>query len=112
MLDAAGSERAALLGVFDGAALAVLFAAKHPERVAALALYAGLAKFTQGDGYDLGWSPAAIQLYLSATEEGWGSATAPRSSRRAWQTTRPTRAGSPGSCGSERAPAARSRSCG
>ena len=74
VLDAAGSERAALLGVFDGAALAALFAAEHPERVAALALYAGLAKFTQGDGYDLGWSPAAIQLYLSATEEGWGSA--------------------------------------
>jgi class 3 adenylate cyclase/alpha-beta hydrolase superfamily lysophospholipase len=74
VLDSAGSERAALLGVFDGAALAILYASEHPERVSALALYAGLAKFTQGDGYELGWSPGAIQLYLSATEEGWGSA--------------------------------------
>ena len=73
VLDAAGSERAALLGVFDGAALAMVFAAQQPERVSSLALYAGMAKFTQGDGYELGWSPAAIQLYLSATEEGWGS---------------------------------------
>jgi pimeloyl-ACP methyl ester carboxylesterase len=73
VLDAAGSERAALLGVFDGAALAMVFAAQQPDRVSSLALYAGLAKFTQGDGYELGWSPAAIQLYLSATEEGWGS---------------------------------------
>jgi class 3 adenylate cyclase len=73
VLDAAGSERAALLGVFDGAALAMVYAAQQPDRVSSLALYAGLAKFTQGDGYELGWSPAAIQLYLSATEEGWGS---------------------------------------
>ncbi len=51
----------------------MVFAAQQPERVSSLALYAGMAKFTQGDGYDLGWSPAAIQLYLSATEEGWGS---------------------------------------
>jgi class 3 adenylate cyclase len=74
VLDAASSERAAIFGTFDGAALAVLFAAEHPERVSTLALYAGLAKFTQGNGYELGWSPAAIQLYLSATEDGWGSA--------------------------------------
>ena len=73
VLDAAGSERAALLGVFDGAALAMVYAAQQPDRVSSLALYAGLAKFTQGDGYELGWSPAAIQLYMSATEEGWGS---------------------------------------
>jgi class 3 adenylate cyclase len=38
VMDAAGSERAALLGSLDGAAIAALFAATHPERTAALIL--------------------------------------------------------------------------
>jgi len=73
VMDAAGSERAILLGVFEGAALSAAFAAESPDRVAGLVLYAGLAKFTADDEYQWGWSPAAIQLYLSASEDGWGS---------------------------------------
>ncbi len=73
VMDAAGSERAVLLGIFEGAALGLEFAATRPERVEGLVLYASLAKFTQGDDYPWGWSPAAIQLYLAASEEGWGS---------------------------------------
>ena len=73
VLDAAGSERAALFGVFEGGPLSLLFAAAHPERVTAIVLYASLAKFTQDGDYPWGWSPAAIQLYLAASEEGWGS---------------------------------------
>ena len=38
VMDAAGSERAALLGSGDGAALATLFAATYPDRTAALIL--------------------------------------------------------------------------
>src|SRR5919108_3792889 len=38
-MDAVGSERAALLGFSEGAALSVLFAASHPERTRALILY-------------------------------------------------------------------------
>jgi class 3 adenylate cyclase len=39
VLDAAGSERAALHGAADGAALALLFAATYPDRAAALVLH-------------------------------------------------------------------------
>ena len=39
VLDAAGSERPALLGVSEGGPMSVLFAATYPDRVAALALY-------------------------------------------------------------------------
>ncbi len=39
VLDAAGSERSALLGVSEGGPMSVLFAATYPDRVAALALY-------------------------------------------------------------------------
>jgi pimeloyl-ACP methyl ester carboxylesterase len=73
VLGATGSERATLFGTFDGGSLSVLFAARHPERVQGLALYATPAKFTQSSDYAHGWSPAAIQFYLSASEDGWGS---------------------------------------
>jgi pimeloyl-ACP methyl ester carboxylesterase len=73
VLDAVGSERATLLGGFDGGTLALLYAASRPDRVAGLALHATPAKFTQDATYPHGWAPAAIQLYLSASEEGWAA---------------------------------------
>ena len=39
IMDAVGSERAALLGYSEGAAMAALFAATYPERTPALVLY-------------------------------------------------------------------------
>lgn len=41
VMDAAGSGRAAVLGASDGAAQAILLAARQPARVRALILYAG-----------------------------------------------------------------------
>src|SRR5207247_5622614 len=46
VMDAAGSERAALFAQIEGTAMAALFAATHPERTGALALYAGFARTT------------------------------------------------------------------
>lgn len=42
VMDAVGSERAALLGFSEGAALSVLFAATYPERTEGLILYDGV----------------------------------------------------------------------
>ena len=39
IMDAVGSERAALLGYSEGAAMVALFAATYPERTPALVLY-------------------------------------------------------------------------
>jgi len=39
VMDAAGSERAALLGYSEGGAMSALFAASHPDRAAALVMY-------------------------------------------------------------------------
>jgi class 3 adenylate cyclase len=72
VMDAVGSDRAALFGTYEGGPICVLFAASHPERTSGLALYASPAKFTQDAEYQWGWSPAAIQLYLAAAEE-WGT---------------------------------------
>jgi class 3 adenylate cyclase len=43
VMDAVGSERAAVLGFSEGAAMSALFAASHPQRVTALILYEGFA---------------------------------------------------------------------
>jgi pimeloyl-ACP methyl ester carboxylesterase len=39
VMEAAGSERAAVLAQFEAGAMAALFAATHPERTSALMLY-------------------------------------------------------------------------
>ncbi len=44
VMDAVGSERAALMGVSEGGAMGALFAATYPERTAALILYGSFAR--------------------------------------------------------------------
>jgi class 3 adenylate cyclase len=41
VMDAEGIERAAIVGISDGASMSALFAATHPERVSSLVLWAG-----------------------------------------------------------------------
>ena len=54
VMDAAGSERAALFGVSEGGPMCQLFAATFPERVTALVLYGTYARMVEGDDYDIG----------------------------------------------------------
>ena len=44
VMDAVGSQRAALFGVSEGGSMSVLFAATYPERTSALVLYSTIAK--------------------------------------------------------------------
>ena len=62
VMDAVGSERAALLGHVDGAALAMLFAATYPERVFALVLFQGKPRFVRAP--DFPWAPTREQYEL------------------------------------------------
>ena len=57
VLDAVGSERAALFGHSEGGCMCTLFAATYPERVQALALLAVYARRLQSDDYP--WAPTA-----------------------------------------------------
>ncbi len=66
VMDAAGSERAALFAFSEGAATAMLFAAAHPERVVALALYGGAARTSEAPDYP--WAPPA-EAMLEASKE-------------------------------------------
>jgi class 3 adenylate cyclase len=72
VLDAVGSERAALHGYGGAGPFAIQFAAKHPERTSALILYAGFARTTRAD--DLPWLGTADErnARIQAMLAGWG----------------------------------------
>jgi class 3 adenylate cyclase len=55
VMDAAGSERAALLGMSEGATMCMLFAATYPQRTSALVLWGAMARSTAAPGYP--WAP-------------------------------------------------------
>src|SRR5215472_14063628 len=60
VMDAAGSARAAILAWGEGAGIAAMFAATHPERVSALVLGSLAVKVSEGPG-PLVTDPATIQ---------------------------------------------------
>jgi class 3 adenylate cyclase len=72
VLDAVGSERAALHAYSAAAPFAIRFAAKHPERTSALILYAGFARTTRSD--DLPWLDTREQreARIARMLETWG----------------------------------------
>src|SRR5437763_4647190 len=66
VMEAAGSERAALFGVSEGGPMSVLFAATHPDRVSALVLHGAMGRTTEAPDYP--WASPADALRESATQ--------------------------------------------
>jgi class 3 adenylate cyclase len=73
VLDAAGSERAAILAAADAGPIAVLFAAMHPERVSALVLLNTSSRYAVADDYPAGASPEAVDALVDLLGETWGT---------------------------------------
>ena len=73
VMDAVGSESAAILGYSEGGPMSVLFAATHPERVRALVLYGTYAKRCEPDA-DYPWVQTWDERVQIAREleESWG----------------------------------------
>jgi pimeloyl-ACP methyl ester carboxylesterase len=73
VMDAAGSERAAIFGVSEGGPMSILFAATYPERTRALALYGCLPRFTSAPDFPFG--PTREEHIREAEEEAaiWGT---------------------------------------
>ncbi len=69
VMDAAGSERAAVFAWLEGGAMAALFAATHPERTSALVLYEAMPRMSWAPDYD--WPPTREQRE-AALEAPWG----------------------------------------
>lgn len=73
VMDAAGSEAAAIVGTIDSGGLALEFAAAYPERVTSLVLVNTAARFTQAPDYPEGWSSEAIESFLSFGRQYYGT---------------------------------------
>ncbi len=83
VMDAVGSERAALMGISEGGSMCALFAATYPERTTALVLYAANARHP---AHDL--TAEQLQPILDAFERSWGQGMA-------WPMWAPSRADDP-----------------
>jgi class 3 adenylate cyclase len=73
VMDAAGSERAALLGMSEGATMCMLFAATYPERTSALVLWGAMPRSTAAPDYP--WAPereAVIEAQDELIGPMWG----------------------------------------
>ena len=73
VMDAAGSQRAALFGYSEGGPLSVLFTATYPQRAQALVVYGAYAK-RSGPEADYPWceTPEERRRYAAAVEREWG----------------------------------------
>lgn len=72
VLDAVGSERAALFGVSEGGNMAALFAAIHPDRTQALVLSGCLAKGSWALDYPWRNTLEQIEDFIGYMQENWG----------------------------------------
>jgi class 3 adenylate cyclase len=68
VMDAVGSQQAALFGISEGGAMSVLFAATYPKRTRALVLYGAYGHFRS-------WvvPPDRIEAALDRLEKDWGT---------------------------------------
>ena len=71
VMDAAGMEQAAVMGLSEGGSLAALFAATYPNRCSALILCGAFARFSS-------WFPTeeAFAQFLGYVGQAWGSGVA------------------------------------
>jgi pimeloyl-ACP methyl ester carboxylesterase len=72
VLDAAGSERAALFSYSVGGLVAALLAAEHPERVGALVMYASTARTSWAPDYHWAMKRHEREALTERTIAGWG----------------------------------------
>jgi len=72
VMDAVGSERAAVFGMSEGGNMCVLFAATYPERTIALVTCGIFAKRIWSPDYPWAPTPEGRQKWIDLLEQGWG----------------------------------------
>ncbi len=73
VLDAAGSERAALVTMLDAGPAAIEFAAKHPERVSHMVLWNSTARMLRDAEYPEGLDEDSLRQAYARLAESWAS---------------------------------------
>ncbi|WP_170979366.1 alpha/beta fold hydrolase [Roseomonas sp. HF4] len=73
VMDAAGSERAVLLGASEGGPMSLLFSATCPERVRSLILCGAFARIAAAPDHPWGRTPEQLANILRMIEQKWGT---------------------------------------
>jgi class 3 adenylate cyclase/pimeloyl-ACP methyl ester carboxylesterase len=73
VMDASGSQSAAIVAWIDAGILALYFAAAFPDRVRALVLMNVAARYSAAPDYPQGGTPEAIDQYLEFTRRHYGT---------------------------------------
>jgi class 3 adenylate cyclase len=76
VLDAVGSERAALIGNSEGGPMSALFAATFPERVSHLVLYGTYARLVAAGDYPIGVARDRLERWIEGIVKSWGGPAA------------------------------------
>jgi pimeloyl-ACP methyl ester carboxylesterase len=72
VMDAAGSERAALIGLSEGGPMSMVFAATYPERTTHLILTGTFARATWDEDYEIGIKREFVEPGIEEIIESWG----------------------------------------
>jgi class 3 adenylate cyclase len=72
VMDAAGSKRAALIGLSEGGPMSLLFAATYPDRTSALVLWGSFARTMYGPDYPIGYPPELTERVIERVIDRWG----------------------------------------
>jgi class 3 adenylate cyclase len=75
-MDAAGSERATIVGLSEGGPAALLFAASHPQRVSGLALVGSYARLSRAPDNPAGVPAEELRGFVERVVAEWGGPTA------------------------------------
>jgi len=73
VIDAAGFDKFTLLGLSQGCAQAIAYAARHPERVSKLILFGGFARGVLKREGDMTKAQEGLDLTRALIRQGWGS---------------------------------------
>jgi pimeloyl-ACP methyl ester carboxylesterase len=72
VMDAAGSARAAVLGVSEGGPMGLLFAATYPDRASALVIHGSFARAAWAPDHPFGNTAEELDQFTASMERGWG----------------------------------------
>jgi len=72
VIDAVGSDRTALFGIWEGGQMAMAFAAAHPERTHSLVLYGSGARNSAAPDYPHAYPREILELGLREAVAHWG----------------------------------------
>jgi pimeloyl-ACP methyl ester carboxylesterase len=72
VMEAVGSQKAALLGYSEGGPMCILFAATYPQRTHSVVMIGSFARRLQAPGFDCGRSRRGYEEFIETIRDKWG----------------------------------------